>query len=115
MTLPERLQAAWVAATPGEWVVAYDRDNNTQLELRPPSDYGPHIENIGDSDAEFIALAHNSMPRLLALVAAAEAYKAACDVDDATHPTDEDWEANIARAGLRRAELFSALVILEQP
>jgi hypothetical protein len=84
MTILKELSAAYEATTPGEWFVRHIDTDGDDFFVQAPRIDPTHtydIEVLGDdimqyptklADAEFIAMAHEMMPRLLGAVAALE-------------------------------------------
>ena len=97
MTKLEELKAAYGAGTPGEWVTGKGGTAYYPLQIRcVSSDWDSLIAAFHswdaqkESNANFIALAHNLMPTLLEAVEALKAYSNASYLQFATDSTLHD-------------------------
>jgi hypothetical protein len=64
----DALEAALGKSTPGEWVAEYGYvgDKRQKFLKRNKERDGDRLRDLGYDDADFIALAHNALPALIA-------------------------------------------------
>ena len=64
----DALEAALTKSTPGEWVAEYGYvgDKRQKFLKRNQERDGDRLRDLGYDDADFIALAHNALPALIA-------------------------------------------------